>query len=78
MQIYLLAADISALTRDEEFGYQFMEKFQDKLFFGTDICHVNQDVPNISYFKNAGEENKISKTAYEKIGYRNTQKLLNS
>ena len=75
-------ADISAgsgytaLTRDEEFGYQFMEKFQDKLFFGTDICHVYQDVPNVSYFKNAGRENKISKTAYEKIAYRNTQKLL--
>jgi len=34
----------NAISRDPECGYKFLEEFQDKLLFGTDICHVNQKV----------------------------------
>jgi hypothetical protein len=30
----------NALTRDPEYGYRFMEEFQDQLLFGTDYCHL--------------------------------------
>ncbi|MCX7795435.1 MAG: amidohydrolase family protein, partial [bacterium] len=57
----------NAITRDPEYGYKFLEEFQDKLLFGTDFCHHNQEVPIVDYIKNASKEGKISKTAYEKI-----------
>ena len=36
----------NAISRDPIFGYRFLEELQDKLLFGTDICHVNQEVPH--------------------------------
>ena len=67
----------NAITRDPEFGHKFLEEFQNKLFFGTDICHVNQDVPIVPYFKKSLEESKISQTAYEKITGKNAERILN-
>jgi len=67
----------NAITRDINFGYKFLEKFQNKLFFGTDICHVNQDVPIIQYIKKAHEDKKITQSVYEKITEKNIKKILN-
>ena len=66
----------NAVSRDPEFGYRFLEEFQNKLLFGTDICHVNQDVPIIPYFKKALAEGKISQTAYAKITRKNAERIL--
>ena len=66
----------NAISRDPEFGYHFLEEFQDKLFFGTDICNVNQDVPIVPYFKESLAEGKISQTAYNKITEGNAKRLL--
>lgn len=66
----------NAITRDPEYGYKFLEEFQDKLLFGTDFCHHNQEVPIVDYIKNALREEKISQTAYEKITRLNAEKLL--
>jgi len=43
----------NAISRDPEFGYRFLEDCQDKLLFGTDICHVNQDVPIVPWLNEA-------------------------
>jgi len=66
----------NALTRDPEYGYKFLEEFQDKLLFGTDFCHHDQEVPVVDYIKSALKEGKISNTAYEKITHINAEKLL--
>jgi len=66
----------NAISRDPEFGYRFLEEFQDKLLFGTDICHVNQDTPIVTYFKKILSEGKISKIAYAKITEKNAEKVL--
>jgi len=66
----------NAISRDPEYGYKFLEEFQDKLLFGTDICHVNQDVPIVPYLKNALKEGKISKVAFDKITRKNAERLL--
>ena len=77
-----LWADISAgsgnnaLVRDPEFGWRFMEEFQDQLLFGTDICHPNQDTPQVETLNNAFKGGHISKAAYEKITHLNDEKLL--
>ena len=33
-----------AISRDPEFGYQFLEEFQDRLYWGTDIARVPGEV----------------------------------
>jgi len=66
----------NAISRDPEFGYRFLEENQDKLLFGTDICHVNQEVPIVPYLKQALADGKISQTSYLKITRLNAQRLL--
>ena len=66
-----------AISRDPEFGYQFLEEFQDQLFFGTDICTHGQKLPIVPYFHEIRSKSLISEEAYEKITWRNANALLN-
>lgn len=70
----------NAISRDPEFGYAFIEEFQDRLFYGTDICDPrNIDNPMLklaSFLDEAVESGKISQTAYEKVSRGNALKLL--
>ncbi|MDD4143319.1 MAG: amidohydrolase family protein [Prolixibacteraceae bacterium] len=66
----------NAISRDPEFGYKFMEEFQDRLYFGTDIANVPQELPIVPYFRKLKEEKLISAEAYEKIARTNAERLL--
>ena len=66
----------NAISRDIDYSYKFLEKFQDKLLFGTDICNVKQDVPIVPYFRKILAEGKISQIAYNKITNQNAVRLL--
>jgi len=66
----------NAISRDPEFGYAFMEEFQDRLHWGTDIANVPQELPIVDYFKKLKSERLISEEAYEKITWRNSARLL--
>lgn len=66
----------NAISRDPEFGYAFMEEFQDRLYWGTDIANVPQKLPIVDYFRNLWAEKLISPAAYEKITWQNADKLL--
>ncbi len=70
----------NAITRDPEFGYAFLEEFQDQLYFGTDICSTedfDNDMLTLSTFLDDAMLNgKISYAAYEKISRGNALKLL--
>jgi predicted TIM-barrel fold metal-dependent hydrolase len=70
------ASGFNAISRDPEFGYRFLEKFQDKLLFGTDICHIGQVVQLVPYLKKSLEEGKISRIAYGKITQKNAERIL--
>lgn len=67
----------NAVSRDPDFGCAFMEEFQDRLFFGTDICNVPQDLPLVPFFNSLRAEGQLSPRAWEKIAWRNADKLLN-
>lgn len=67
---------LTALTRDLDFGYKFLEKFQDRLFFGTDIARRHQKGNIVFYLRKALEEKKISQTVYNKITRENTIRIL--
>ena len=66
----------NALVRDPEFGYWFMEEFQDRLLFGTDLCWPKQEVPQVDTLNNALAGGHISQQAYEKISHENAEGLL--
>jgi len=66
----------NAISRDPAFGYRFLERFQDKLLFGTDVCRFNQNIPVIPYLKDALRDGRISKAAYDKITRANAEALL--
>ena len=77
-----LCGDISAgsggnaVMRDPEFGYAFLEEFQDRLYFGTDICSIKNERPLSFWLDKAVEDGNISQIAYEKICRENAYALL--
>lgn len=70
-----------AMTRDPEFTFKFLEEFNERCFFGTDIADPNQiNAPftKLSFFlDNAYKEGNISKKTYEHICCKNALFLLN-
>jgi len=76
-----LFADLSAgsaynaLTRDLPFGYAFLERFQDRLFFGTDVCRYIQPIGVIPFLKEARDKKRISTLAFEKITRLNAMRV---
>jgi uncharacterized protein len=66
----------NAISRDPEFGCKFMEEFQDRLCWGTDIANVPQKLPIVDYFRKLQAEKLISSAAYDKITWQNTNQLL--
>jgi len=66
----------NAIHRDPAFGYRFLDEFQDRLFFGTDICAPTNQTPIVDLLRDAVEQGQISRVAYEKIGWRNAERLL--
>ena len=66
----------NAISRDPEFGYQFLEEFQDRLYFATDKAKVQQETPIVAYFREIQQKGQVSSDAYEKITWKNATKLL--
>ena len=66
----------NAISRDPKFGFAFLEEFQDRLYFGTDIANVPQELPIVGYFKKMREEHLVSDEAMDRICYKNADKLL--
>jgi len=67
----------NAISRDPEYGPKFLEDFQDKLLFGTDIYFVNEEAPIAEYLRNLVGHDKISMKAFRKISQDNIRKLIN-
>ncbi|NLW86257.1 MAG: amidohydrolase family protein [Planctomycetes bacterium] len=66
----------NAIKRDRKYGVKFLNEFQDRLFFGTDICAPTTPTPLVDYLlelKNAGE---ISQTVFDKIARGNAIRIL--
>lgn len=70
----------NALSRDPEFACQFLEEFQDRLFFGTDVCRPcnGRDVLiNLKHFLEELLRNKgLSRQVFDKITAHNARRLL--
>ena len=67
----------NAFARDDKYGPKFMEEFQDRLYFGTDICGEDTPVEIDKLLISWRDKGKISQEVFRKISYENTTKLLN-
>lgn len=65
-----------ALHRDLAFGLDFMEEFQDRLLWGTDIANIPQELPIVDFFQRLQDEKLLSQEAYKKITWMNANRLL--
>ncbi|MBE5869306.1 MAG: hypothetical protein E7293_10210 [Lachnospiraceae bacterium] len=66
----------NALARDEEYGPKFMEEFQDRLMFGTDMVMPDMPVELPELMLRWRREGKISETVFQKIARENAIRIL--
>lgn len=68
----------NAITRDPEYGVRFLNEFQDKLVFGTDVCSGDPSgrMPHLGTLKRLLNEGAISQTVFDKITGGNARRLL--
>ena len=66
----------NALARDEAHAARFLEEFQDRLFFGTDICTPNQKAPLADFLIGLRDRGAISETVFRKVARENAAALL--
>ncbi|MEW6755738.1 MAG: amidohydrolase family protein [Candidatus Latescibacterota bacterium] len=66
----------NALARHPEYAARFLEEFQDRLLFGTDICRADQDLPLAGFLRGLLERGQLSAEAFEKIARGNAARLL--
>ena len=66
----------NALARDRDYAVGFLNEFQDRLLFGTDICSPDQKVPLTEMLVEFRDAGKISEEVFRKIARTNAVKLL--
>ncbi len=66
----------NALARDPAYAVKFLHEFQDRLFFGTDICSPDGPTPLVDFLLQIRQEKKISEEIFQKIARENAVKLL--
>jgi len=66
----------TALSRDPEYAVKFLNEFQDRLLFGTDICHRAQPLPLAQFLHDLRNAGKISAKVFVKIARENAMALL--
>ena len=66
----------NALARDIEYAAKFMEEFQDRLFFGTDICSPADEMPLVKLMLQMRTEGRISEPVFQKIARENAIRVL--
>jgi len=66
----------NALARDPDYAVKFLNEFQDKLLFGTDICGPQDAVRLPEFLRSLLRAGKISETVFKKIAHGNAIRLL--
>ena len=67
----------NALNRDHAYAIKFLNEFQDRLLFGTDICAPDGKAPLVDFLLGLRRDKKISENVFQKIARKNAIKLLN-
>jgi predicted TIM-barrel fold metal-dependent hydrolase len=65
----------NAILRDEAFGLAFLERYQDRLFFATDMVNTKMVFPLGSWLDEMTKQGKLSEKAYRKICRENASRI---
>jgi hypothetical protein len=66
----------NALHRDPDYAVQFLQEFQDRLLFGTDICAPDTDTPLVDFLIELRDSQRISEAIFSKVARENAVQLL--
>jgi predicted TIM-barrel fold metal-dependent hydrolase len=66
----------NALKRDPEHAVKFLNEFQDRLLFGTDICAPDTPTPLVDFLLDLRRNGKISEPVFQKVARENARRLL--
>ena len=66
----------NALARDPEYGPKFLQEFQDRLLFGTDLCHPDMPIDIIDLLLDWRDAGEISEEVFNKLTRENAVRLL--
>lgn len=66
----------NALGRDLDFAVTFLNEFQDRLFFGTDICQAGTPTPLVDLMLKLRDEGRISAEVFAKVAKGNAVREL--
>lgn len=69
---FSMGSGFNAITRDEAYGQEFLERHHEKLLFGSDYLFPGQEVMQFGFF----EKFDLPTEAWENICYRNVSRLL--
>jgi predicted TIM-barrel fold metal-dependent hydrolase len=65
-----------ALARDPEYGPRFLTEFQDRLLFGTDICHFEMPFWTRDILLDWRNTGRITEAVFNKVARENATRLL--
>ncbi|MFH1572101.1 MAG: amidohydrolase family protein [Gemmatimonadota bacterium] len=65
----------NALARDPAYGPRFLEEFQDRLLFGTDLCFSDMPLPLVDLLIDWRDAAKISGAVFRKVARENAVRL---
>ncbi|MDY7009978.1 MAG: amidohydrolase family protein [Planctomycetota bacterium] len=66
----------NALARDPDYAAKFLDEFQDRLMFGTDITTPGTPTPLVDLLLKFRDEKRISEEIFQKVARENTIRLL--
>ncbi len=66
----------NALARDPDYAAKFLDEFQDRLMFGTDICAPGTPTPLVDLLLKFRDEKRISEEIFQKVARENVIRLL--
>ena len=64
-----------AIMRDPEFGLEFLETYADRLFFATDMVNSTMVFPLGAWLDEQVEKGTLGRETYEKICWKNAQRI---
>lgn len=64
------------LSKDKEFTKKFLAEFQDRCYFGTDLCNKYVKYRHVEFINQLLADGVVTQEIYEKITHKNAEKLL--
>ena len=66
----------NALKRDPDYAIKFLDEFQDRLMFGTDICAPDTPTPLADFLLGLRDTKKITEQVFQKVARENAIRIL--